>query len=248
MKNLKLGLFVLTFLIISPQLKAQIAVVEFRSVQEENIAEFIHRETTYWAERAKEAVDEGRLISWELWRRIGGMNMDKNSYNFVLINVFADKAALDKMYAAYTAAQASPSKAAQEMDTRSLSTTVNSFVVEGRAFAEGSKTGKFVRANFAKVSDMEKYLAFETEVWKPFIEDLMKQKKVSCVGWNIATVMSPGGTKMPFNAISSDHFDTLSEALQPTIPNDIEAPDFTGYAETNERVMIQTLALVKAVN
>lgn len=241
------GLFVLFFLAMSLPSSAQIAAIDFRSVPEENIAEFVERETTYWAERAKEAVNEGRLISWRLWRRVGGMNMDENSYNFVIVNLFADKVALDKMYAAYTAAMASPSQAAKENDTHQLSKSVSSFVMQGRAFAEGSKTGKFVRVNFAKVSDMEKYLAFETKTWKPFIEDLMKKKKVSCVGWDIATLLSPGGTTVPFNAISSDHFDTLGEAIQPTVPEGIKGPDFSGYAETNERVMIQTLALVKEV-
>ncbi len=241
------GLFVLFFLAMSLSASAQIPVLDFRSVPEENIAEFVERETTYWAERAKKAVNEGRLISWRLWRRVGGMNMDENSYNFVLVNVFADKVALEKMYATYSAAMASPSQAAKENDTHQLSKSVSSFVMQGRAIAEGSKTGKFVRVNFAKVSDMEKYLAFETKTWKPFVEDLMKKKKVSCVGWNVATLLTPGGTTVPFNAISSDHFDTLGEAIQPTVPEGIKGPDFSGYAETNERVMIQTLALVKEV-
>ena len=242
------GFFVLLFLAMSLQVDAQVAALDFRSVKAENVAEFVQRETTYWAERAREAVKDGKLISWRLWRRVGGMNMDENSYNFVIVNIFSDKAALDKMYTEYSAAMASPSAAAQKNDTRSISTSVNFFVMKGQAFAEGSRSGKFVRLNFAKVSDMKNYLAFETKTWKPFIEDLMKQKKISCVGWSVATLMSPGGTTVPFNAITADHFDVLTEAFETTVPEGIEAPDFTGYAETNERVMVQTLALVKEVN
>ena len=91
------------------------------------------------------------------------------------------------------------------------------------------KRGNFIKVNYAKVNDMEKFTAFETGVWQPFIEKLIKEKKTSFVGWNIAGVLSPGGTSLPFDAFSVDHFDKLSEAIQTTWAEDITFPDFTEY-------------------
>ncbi|MDH3651789.1 MAG: hypothetical protein OEQ53_19045, partial [Saprospiraceae bacterium] len=44
-------------------LPAQIVSIQYRHVPQDNIAEFIHRETTYWSQVAQKAVDDGKLVS-----------------------------------------------------------------------------------------------------------------------------------------------------------------------------------------
>lgn len=132
-----------------------------------------------------------------------------------------------------------------DLETGSLSQVVHSIIMQGQGRV--GKTGNYIKVNYAKVSDMQNYLGFETGVWLPFIEKAMKDKKTSFVGWSVANVLLPGGTSLPFNAFSVDHFDSPGEAVQTTWSEDLEFPDFTFYIPTNERVSVQVYGLVKRV-
>ena len=234
------------FLLTAASLHAQIAVLQYRSVPQEHINEFLYRETTYWSEVAKKAIADEKLVSWELWQRVGGFDLDEDSYNFVFVNVFKDKTALDNMSGIWNPSKVFPNTRIADMETNSLSQVVHLVMVQNQGNV--GMGGNFVVVNYAKVRDMENYLAFETGTWKPLIDKLIKEKKTSFVGWNVATVLSPGGSSAPFNAFSADHFETMGDAILPSWDEDIEFPDFTEYAKTNDRVKVETYGLVKRVN
>lgn len=236
----------LASLLLSTLLPAQIVVLQYRSVPQEDIAEFLHRETTYWAQIAQKAIDDGKMIRWELWQRFGGVDMEDDSYNFVFANTFADKAALDNMGAVWNPAEALPNVRPTDIETGSLSHVVHSIVVAARGGA--GEPGNFIRVNYAQVSDMANYLRLENENWKPFITKMMEEKKTSCVGWGVANVVYPQGASMAFNGFSVDHYNKLSEAVLPTWGEGVEFPDLTEYAQTNERVLSQVYGLVKRVS
>jgi hypothetical protein len=226
-------------------LQAQLVVLQYRSVPQENINEFLHRETTYWSAVAQKAIDDGKMMEWSLWQRVGGVNLDESSHNFIFANVFADKSALDGMGEIWDPSKVFPNMRPSDLETGSLSRVVHSIIMQGQGGV--GRPGNFIKINYAKVSDMENYLGFETGVWQPFIDKAMKEKKTSFVGWNVANVILPGGTSLPFNAFSVDHFDSLSEAVQTAWAEDLEFPDFTSYIPTNDRVDVQVYGLVKRV-
>lgn len=77
----------MTLLFVFTALHAQLTVLQYRAVPQENIDEFLHRETTYWSAVAQKSIDEGKMLEWALWQRIGGVNLDESSHNFVFVNV-----------------------------------------------------------------------------------------------------------------------------------------------------------------
>jgi hypothetical protein len=236
---------ILACLLLSTVLPAQIVVLQYRSVPQENIEEFLHRETTYWSQIAKKAIDDGKMNQWELWQRFGGMNMDDDSYNFVFTNTFPDKAAMDNMGAIWNPAAVLPNVRPADLETNSLSHVVHTLVIEQQG-ATGVQSN-FIRVNYAQVSDMTNYLRLENENWKPFITKMMEEKKTSCVGWGVWNVIYPQGTSMPFNGFTVDYYNKLSEAVLPSWGEEVEFPDFTEYGQTMERVKIQVYGLVKRV-
>ncbi len=75
----------------------------------------------------------------------------------------------------------------------------------------------------------------------------MNAKNTDQTSWGVATVLSPAGADMPFNAMTVDGFQTLSGAISSNWNVEVELPDFTEFDEVHTKVWIQTYALVKAV-
>ena len=58
-------------------------------------------------------------------------------------------------------------KAITDGNTHSLSKTAHSIYMRGNSGA--GKSGSYIVATYSKVSKMDKYLAFESEIWQPFV-------------------------------------------------------------------------------
>ena len=99
----------------------QIDVVERRFVPQENIEAFIHRETTYWSEIAKQAIREGNLERWSLWQQVDGFDMDKK-HNFIFIRTYPGGDALDNSADIWDPKKVFPRVNPSRIDTLSLST------------------------------------------------------------------------------------------------------------------------------
>ena len=109
MKALKhLLVFLLLILFLIPILPAQtVALFQYRHVPQDNIDEFIHRETTYWSEVAQDAIDNEKLEYWALYEKVGGWDLEGGS-NFLFINVFNSPEALNDMGSVWNPAKVFP--------------------------------------------------------------------------------------------------------------------------------------------
>ena len=65
--------------------------------------------------------------------------------------------------------------------------------------------------------------------------------------WSAASVLIPTGANMPFNAVTVDGYQTLSEAVSPSFGDGVDFPDLSALNEVHDKVYIQTYRLVKAV-
>lgn len=230
-------------LIASFGLQAQIISLQYRAVASENVEEFIHRETTYWAPVAKKAIADGNMVAWELWERVGGWDMDDDTPNFVFVNVFADAKSLDNMNAIWSVtSEVHPNMRMSDMETQSMSRTVHALLLQGRGAV--GETGNYAVVNYSKVSNMDKFLELETQVWQPYITNAINTGKTNFKGWSLATLLSPRGPVIPFNGMSVDQFDTYSDALMPTIDESLPLPNFEGYEESHTRQYIAVYRLV----
>lgn len=227
---------VLLFSLSMSELSAQIVVLQYRSVPQDNVAEFIFRESNYWSQVANKAIQEGKLISWEVWHRRGGYDLKDDTHNFVFINVYKDKYALDANI--WNIAEVFPHLRVIDMETTSLGRTIHELVLEKHQQA-GLAQGKFAKFNYAKVSDMESFLAFEGEQWYPFINKAIREGDTSFIGWGLYTVLTPSGSQIPFDAVTIDHFDTYSEAVSPRWAEDIVYPDLESSVGARDRILAQ---------
>ena len=225
-------------------LDAQIIVLQYRSVPQENVAEFMFRESTYWAELARKNVRDGKMLKWELWQRIGGYELDADAHNFVFVNVYEDKYDLDANI--WDIQSIFPNRRLQDMATTGLGRTIHQLVLEQQTSA-GIGVGTYAKINYAKVSDMDAFLEFESNVWQPFIDKAIIDGNTSFVSWNLSTVVTPTGSNIPFDAVTIDHFDKYSEAVIPRWSEDLEMPDVAPSLPTRDRILAQIYGLVVSV-
>ncbi|MBX2818765.1 MAG: hypothetical protein KTR29_03760 [Rhodothermaceae bacterium] len=225
--------------------EAQIAVMQYRHVPAENVQEFVRRETTYWSAIAEKAIQEDKMMYWAMWQKVGGWNLDTGS-NFLFMNVFADKTGLDNVSGIWDPTTVFPEMNPADISTEMLSTTKHMLVVESIADA-GNEEPQFLRMNYGKVHDPEKTLEIEMN-WKTFIEEQMEQGNTTATSWRFVRVLTPAGASIPFDVISMDGFQSLSEAVYPTWADDVEFPDMTGFDEAQTRDRVSVYARVKSVS
>ena len=225
-------------------LEAQVVVLQYRSVPQENVADFIFRETTYWSQVASKAIRDGKLLKWELWERIGGYELDADAHNFVFVNVYEDKYGLD--YDIWNVTEVFPNIRLTDMETTGLGRTIHQMVLEQQA-AAGVGVGNYAKINYAKVSDMDSFLKFETEEWQPFIDKAIREGNTSFVSWNLSTVVHPTGTNIPFDAVTIDHFDKYSEAVIPRWSEGLVFPDLESSEAARDRILAQIYGLIVSV-
>ena len=223
---------------------AQVAIFQYRHVPSENIGEFVRRENTYWSAVAQKAVDDGKLLYWAIWQKVGGWNLDSGS-NFLFVNVFSDKEGFNQAGEIWNPTEVFPEMNPEDIDTGGLSTTKHMLFVENVASA-GDMEPKFLRINYAKVHDGEKFMEIEM-TWKDFITERIANKETDTTSWRLLSVLAPTGASIPFDAMTLDGFQTLSGAVSPSWDEGTEFPDFTGYEEAQTRDRVSVYALVNSV-
>lgn len=236
-------------LICISNLSAQVVVaMQYRNVPDENIGEFVYRETTYWKEIARKAINEDKMMSWALYQKVGGWEMPGGS-NFVFVNVFENPEDLDHISEIWDPSGMFPEIPMSSIETNSLSTVNHQIFVQGVARV-GDGAPQFVRVNYVKASDLGRYLELEQSTWQPFITQQMESQKTSQLTWRLAALLMPAGTDLPFNAFTSDGYNNMSEAIAPetTFPEGTEFPDLTELNEVHDKVYIQVYGLVDHVN
>jgi hypothetical protein len=238
--------FILNF-VSHADISAQIVLFQYRQVPQENIDEFLHRETTYWSQVAQKAIDAGKLSSWALWQKIGGWDLP-NRPNFLFVNVFEDATALDDMGAVWGGVQdLFPGVPMSSISTDHLGTVNHQLVIAGVAGEGAAGQTQFLRINYAKADPISKYLELEQSQWQPFIKDAIESKKVKQVTWRLGQLVMPAGAGLPFNAITTDGYLKMSDAVSGGFPSDIEFPDMAELSEVHTKEYIQVYAKVKEV-
>ena len=223
-------------------LPAQIVVLQYRAVPQENIADFVFRETTYWSQVANKAIKDGKMVKWELWQRVGGYELDEDEHNFVFVNVYEDKYDLDEDI--WDVTMVFPNIRVSDMETTTMGRTVHQMVLEQHLQA-GFDQGQYAKFNYAKVNDMDSFMDFESNTWYPFINDAIRNGETSFIGWGLFTVLTPTGSQIPFDAITIDHFDSYSEAVIPRMTEDVdELLDIPSSLAARDRIMAQIYQLV----
>ena len=244
--NVFVSLLIISFAIPS-QLEAQnIMILQYRRVPQDQMAEFIHRETTYWSKVAEKAIEDGNLLSWALLQKVGGWNMESAS-NVLFINVVKD---LDRVGEMWDASKVFPDVPIEEIETNSMSTvTTTAFLAPG-TYIEGPNTQPedmgYVKINYINASSSTNLLNLENEHWLPFIEAEMAKEGTSQVAWGNARILYPLGPDIKANFMSFDVYPSLHEALMPKWSEDAAFPE-EGMQKINEITLNRRGAGIYAV-
>ncbi len=218
-----LGMLAITFITSFAQTPAAapdpgITVFMYRKVSDDKRAEFIKRETTYWAEVAKKSLAKGNITFWALLEKVGGYDME-NSSNFLFINTYKNIDAMGEVW--NSVGTAFPNVPIEKIETNSISTTTSViFLRDGdwqqAANANNEKDMKYISMIYHNATDPGGLIELERKHWGPFIKSSMDKKQTTQKGWGNAVVLSPTGVKMGFNTVSYDLYPTVKEALMPT--------------------------------
>jgi hypothetical protein len=217
---------------IPSQVFSQNVVVQTRHVPAENVSDFIHRETTYWSKIAQKAIDDGKLSGWSLWQRVDGFDIDKDP-NFFFMNTFTDEQFDNNDGSIWNVKKVFPDAKKSDIDTFSLGTVQDQLFYRNLVFIEKSPP-QFLRVNYAKASNLNRYLELEKTVWQPFVKKQMDAGKTEVVSWILSVLVMPSGANTQHNAVTVDGFDTLSDALN----NSFDFPDLSEFAEVHQKAEI----------
>ncbi len=223
----------------------QIISIQTRYVPSENIPEFIENETTYWSEVARKAILERKMVKWELWEVVTGMNIDEGA-NFLFINEYRNLEDVDSTSEIWDHTAVFPDMDRLDVETQNLSTLVDQVFLFAQVSLIKSRPN-FMRVNFARSSNLGRYLELENTIWRDFVEERMDAGQTNVVSWDLMRVMSPSGVNRSYDAITIDGFETLSDALQTDWGDNPDYPDLDQFREVHEKSYVRIYRLTKRV-
>jgi hypothetical protein len=208
------NMLLLSFLLSTKQLQAQVTSYQYRKVPDDKIGEFIKRETTYWSKVAQKAVDNKKMTFWALLEKVGGYDL-VNSSNFLFINTFPNIDSVGDMWSNIEQVAGVPMN---QMETWSMSTTTSQFFFQDRDWVQATnakpeKDFNYVVFNYHNTAIPDSFITLEKKYWRPFIESAMNKKQTKQMAWGNGILLSPTGPEVKFSTISYDLFATLQDAL-----------------------------------
>ena len=203
-----------------------ISTHQYRRVAPENMQEYLKRESTYWAKWAEKEVTKGNLTFWAILQKVGGMDQD-TSPNILIINTFndidkgADWSSIDAMF---------PDVKMEDIETWGISTNVHQIFLTDlpnhiRAENSSNDDYNYARMIYHDVKNLGQHLTFESEKWKPMVEQAMKDGKTTMKGWGNQTIISPVTSTFTYSSFSYDIFSSMKDALLPAFSEDLSVPD-----------------------
>jgi hypothetical protein len=190
---------------------AQITYLQYRHVPAEHEDKFIERETKHWSKVAKAAIDNGDMASWSLWRKVGTLNSEDTSPNYVFVNSFDKLDQLDTDGVWTKAMEALGDVKAAEVETYSFTKTSFDYYVQQEAVIPGEY--KYAIVNYAKPTDRGAFIEENKTLWMPLHKTAIKNGG-GMTAWSMSTVVYPRGNQDRFSVFTVDGFAKLSHAME----------------------------------
>lgn len=235
--------------------KAQeISIYQYRKVAQEDMEEYLRRETTYWSVFAENEVKKGNLTFWAVFVKVGGDEDIQNAPNVLIINSYKD---IDENVNWMGIKDLFPDVKMEDMQTRPLSTDISRVVVKDLDnHVQGSsvnpeKDFNYVKFNYYNSTSTRDHLKFEEEQWKPMIKKAMDEGKTTMKGWGNSFIISPESSEFPYGSVSYDLFSSMGDAYGNIFSDDLEITDgfFDEVQENNPNSRnTQLYKIVKVVS
>ena len=206
---MKKCVFVVLALLVSQVSYGQLAYLQYRVVSDDNVEEFIEKETKYWSKVAQEAIDQGHLSGWSLWRKISVTEAE--SPNFVFVNTYES---IEK---------ADPSKVWTEENLRTLGVSIENAQTDSIApvafdywmQVEDVISGdhQFAIVNYAMPVSVGAFIEENKSLWKPLFEESIESGVGGMKAWGIMSVIFPRGSEGRFSVLTWDGFDSVADVM-----------------------------------
>ena len=179
-------------------------------VKPENAAEFQKFLADFSHKIAQGRVDNGEVTTWYLLRAVLPQGTSAEcDYLFVAMFPGAPHLAGPE-YLSAAIKKAGLSISPQDYVNRrnALSAIESVAIFQNQAFVGSAKKGDYFRVNYMKVPNVDDWVAYEKKVWKPLAEAFQQEGLLD--GWSINAQVLPGGSDLPYQAVTVDVFPSFN--------------------------------------
>jgi hypothetical protein len=202
---------------------------DYRKVVGNDLKVMLENEEHFWSKVAQVLVKEGKLTSWNVLERVGGLETEPNILFLITVGSKQNMHDLNETFD-YGAKKVMASMGKDEAFFVQRGLKINDnrvgLVVLNMSNYE-SVEGKrnFVKINYSNVSDVTKMNQLQGKIWGTFIKKSMASGAVNQKTWSTSSVVSPVGTGYDWNYVSADGYTNYEDVLDggwsatPTIPD-----------------------------
>ena len=193
-------------------MNGQISYLQYRYVPAEHEAKFLERETEHWSKVAKAAIEKGQMKSWSLWKKVGTINGDGSSPNYVFVNTYENLENMDPDKVWTDNMDAIGDVKPEDIETSSFTKVTFDYFVQAEDHVPG--TYKFALVNYAKPTDLAAFIQENKTLWKPLHEANVSNILNNMTYWGMSSVIYPVGHLDRFSVFTVDGFNKLNDALE----------------------------------
>lgn len=167
------------------------------------------------------------MTFWAILQKVGGEDQ-LNDANILIMNTFKD---IDKGAEWGTVADLFPDVKMEDIQTWNISKNTATVFVRSLENhievpnANPAEDFNYVHIIYHDTKDNGKHLNFESEKWKPLVQQAMNEGKTTMKGWGNSIIISPESKAFPYKSQSYDLFASMQDALGDTFSDDFSFPE-----------------------
>lgn len=209
MKKQTLATLLIALLTTGVALSQQVVYLQYRTVPSDREAEFVEKETKYWAQVAKAAIDQGNLLGWSLWRKVGVTGNGDPNYVFVNSYESLEKMDPSKIWTGENIAKMGVSPG--DVETNSFAPVAFDYWMQLEDWIPGDYSLAIV--NYAMPASLSGFIEENKTLWKPMFQKNITSGNSGMTSWGIMSVIMPKGNDMRFSAMTWDGFNKMSDVM-----------------------------------
>ena len=191
------------------------SMVSMMKVPQDGGSDYINLERKIWKPVHQELLKQGKIIGWYLYRVQYAGSGDE--FNYVTVTHFVGNESLDDLNYGEIFEVVHPNVPGniifeQTMESREL---VSSRLLQWnlQSFPEEQREpSRYAVVNYQKSVPGKNYFALRRDHVKPAFDLAVKEGKIA--GWGLWSTMFPGGSGLPYNWVSADFYNKMSEIGQ----------------------------------
>jgi hypothetical protein len=244
--------YLMTSISFAQTLRNDYKKIDYLLIEKDQISTFLKIVQNELKSSYQQIVDSGDLKSWCLYK-VQYPGGKESSYTFINIATTPDLNIIENSFSEIGAPRFVPSTASTKLKRKlgEITTIVKSELWKVENLVPGdsaAKPSQFMTMDYMNVTPGKNldYLMLEDEVAKPIHRERMSVNRMA--GWEVYSLISPGGTRYGYNFATGNYFDKLehvefgftNEVINQAMGDDTNIPElFTTICNTRDLVKIE---------